>query len=392
MKRLLCLFTAILLALSLLPVTSFAMESNDKDFEAFLEEIGWEKQDYIDYLESKDWYLEDFESADELGTPLTEESIEPILTDYDLTREELNELLADYGDIEVGQDVLDSEYLLFAEEVYDYVGYYLDDTYGTLINDENLQELVERYGFASADELEEYLQQFDESIDHYEFIEDLDSIVDYYMNGGADLEAEIDELFLSMDLTEEEMDRLLEHFITIYEENPDFEDQLYTLSERMMAFGEFDSADDLTAEQIAELLDISNDMLDILQLDVKYYLVKDGVKKPLSVQSMMTMTSTDGADLLIELYNKQGDFLADIILTNEMFGSEIIKETGKDLQEAEQIVKEIPVKTATKAVEKTVKGGKLPNTASDYLQNTIIGLVIVLAGVVLFRRVWVKGQ
>jgi len=392
MKRLLCLFTAILLALSLQPATSFAMDSNDADFEAFLEEIGWEKQDYIDYLESKDWDLEYFEFVDELGTPLTEESIEPILTDYDLTREELNELLVEYGDIEEGQDVLDSEYLIFSEEVYEYVGYYLGGEFGTPINDENLQELVEKYGFASFDELEEYLQQFDESIDHYEFIEDLDLTVDYYMNGGAELEAEIDELFLSMDLTEEEMDRLLEHFLTVYEENPDFEDQLYTLSERMMAFEEFDSADDLTAEQIAELLDISNDMLDILQVDVKYYLVKDGVKKPLSVQSMMTMTSTDGADLLIELYNKQGDFLADIILTNEMFGSDIIKETGKDLQEAEQIVKEAPVKTATKAVEKTVKGGKLPNTASDYLQNTIIGLVIVLAGVVLFRRVWVKGQ
>ena len=392
MKRLLCLFTAILLALSLQPATSFAMDSNDADFEAFLEEIGWEKQDYIDYLESKDWDLEYFEFVDELGTPLTEESIEPILTDYDLTREELNELLVEYGDIEEGQDVLDSEYLIFSEEVYEYVGYYLGGEFGTPINDENLQELVEKYGFASFDELEEYLQQFDESIDHYEFIEDLDLTVDYYMNGGAELEAEIDELFLSMDLTEEEMDRLLEHFLTVYEENPDFEDQLYTLSERMMAFEEFDSADDLTAEQIAELLDISNDMLDILQVDVKYYLVKDGVKKPLSVQSMMTMTSTDGADLLIELYNKQGDFLADIILTNEMFGSDIIKETGKDLQEAEQIVKEAPVKTATKAVEKTVKGGKLPNTASDYLQNTIIGLVIVLAGVVCFRRVWVKGQ
>ena len=392
MKRLLCLFTAILLALSLQPATSFAMDSNDADFEAFLEEIGWEKQDYIDYLESKDWDLEYFEFVDELGTPLTEESIEPILTDYDLTREELNELLVEYGDIEEGQDVLDSEYLIFSEEVYEYVGYYLDGEFGTPINEENLQQLLEDYGFASREELEEYLQQFDESIEYYDYIEDLDSIVDYYVNGGAELEAEIDELFLSMDLTEEEMDRLLEHFLTVYEENPDFEDQLYTLSERMMAFEEFDSADDLTAEQIAELLDISNDMLDILQVDVKYYLVKDGVKKPLSVQSMMTMTSTDGADLLIELYNKQGDFLADIILTNEMFGSDIIKETGKDLQEAEQIVKEAPVKTATKAVEKTVKGGKLPNTASDYLQNTIIGLVIVLAGVVLFRRVWVKGQ
>lgn len=392
MKRLLCLFTAILLALSLQPVTSFAMDSNDADFEAFLEEIGWEKQDYIDYLESKDWDMEYFETVDELGTPLTEESIEPVLTDYDLTRDELNELLVEYGEIEVGQDVLDSEYLIFAEDLYDYVGYYLDGEFGTPINEENLQQLLEDYGFASREELEEYLQQFDESIEYYDYIEDLDSIVDYYVNGGADLEAEIDELFLSLDLTEEEMDRLMEHFLAVYEENPDFEDQLYTLSERMMAFEEFDSADDLTAEQIAELLDISNDMLDILQIDVKYYLVKDGVKKPLSVQSLMTMTSTDGADLLIELYNKQGDFLADIILTNEMFGSEIIKETGKDLQEAEQIVKEVPVKTATKAVEKTVKGGKLPNTASDYLQNTIIGLVIVLAGVVLFRRVWVKGQ
>lgn len=392
MKRLLCLFTAILLALSLQPVTSFAMDSNDADFEAFLEEIGWEKQDYIDYLESKDWDMEYFETVDELGTPLTEESIEPVLTDYDLTRDELNELLVEYGEIEVGQDVLDSEYLIFAEDLYDYVGYYLDGEFGTPINEENLQQLLEDYGFASREELEEYLQQFDESIEYYDYIEDLDSIVDYYVNGGADLEAEIDELFLSLDLTEEEMDRLLEHFLAVYEENPDFEDQLYTLSERMMAFEEFDSADDLTAEQIAELLDISNDMLDILQIDVKYYLVKDGVKKPLSVQNLMTMTSTDGADLLIELYNKQGDFLADIILTNEMFGSEIIKETGKDLQEAEQIVKEVPVKTATKAVEKTVKGGKLPNTASDYLQNTIIGLVIVLAGVVLFRRVWVKGQ
>jgi len=392
MKRLLCLFTAILLALSLQPVASFAMGSNDKDFEAYLAEIGWEKQDYLDYLKSKDLSMSDFESVDELGTPLTEESIKPILTDYDLTREELNELLVEYGEIEEGQDVLDSEYYIFAEELYETVGYYLEDDYGTPINDENLQQLLEDYGFASKAELEEYLQQFDESIEYYDYIEDLDYTVDYYINGGADLEAEMDELFQSLQLTDEEMERLFEHFMTVYENNPDFEDQLLALSDRMMAFAEFESADELTAEQIAELLDISNDMLDILQLDVKYYLVKDGVKQPLTIQAMMTMTSTNGADLLIELYNKQGDFLADVILTKELFGSDLINETGKDLQEAEKIVKETPVKASTKAVQKTVKGGKLPNTASDYLQNTMIGLVIVLAGVVLFRRVWVKGQ
>lgn len=392
MKRLLCLLTAILLALSLQPVASFAMESNDKDFEAYIAEIGWEKQDYLDYLKSKDWSMSDFESVDELGTPLTDESIKPIMTDYDLTREELNELLVEYGDIEEGQDVLDDEYDIFAEHLYETVGYYLEDDYGTPITDENLQQLLDDYGFASKAELEEYLQQFDESIDYYDYIEDLDYTVDYYINGGADLEAEMDELFQSLQLTDEEMERLFEHFMTVYENNPDFEDQLLALSDRMMAFAEFESADELTAEQIAELLDISNDILDIFQLDVKYYLVKDGVKQPLSIQAMMTMTSTNGADLLIELYNKQGDFLADVILTKELFGSELINETGKDLQEAEKIVKETPVKASTKAVQKTVKGGKLPNTASDYLQNTMIGLVIILAGVVLFRRVWVKGQ
>ena len=50
--------------------------------------------------------------------------------------------------------------------------------------------------------------------------------------------------------------------------------------------------------------------------------------------------------------------------------------------------KQEPVKKQTNgAVQKTIKGGKLPETASNYVTNTLIGLVLVAAGFVLFRKV-----
>ncbi|MGP7818770.1 processed acidic surface protein [Niallia sp. 01092] len=79
MKRILCLLSAVMIGLSFSPAATFAIESDDKDLELFLQDIGWDKQDYIDYLKSKDWNLEEFESTDDLGTPITEESIQPVL-------------------------------------------------------------------------------------------------------------------------------------------------------------------------------------------------------------------------------------------------------------------------------------------------------------------------
>ncbi|TRZ38489.1 processed acidic surface protein [Niallia circulans] len=395
MKRLLSFFTAIILALSLQPVASFAMGAGDSEFEAFLAEIGWGKQDYLDYLESKGGSLDDYDSVIYLGTPLTEESIRPLLTDYGITRVELNELLTEFGDIEKGQDVLDIEFPFFAESLYEYVGYYLEmPVDGTPINDDNLQELLDDYGFSSKAELEKYMQRFEIYLDEFVTIEDLRESVAYYVNSKADLEERTKGLFQSLPLTANEVERLLEHFKEIDSENPNLKKQLTALSDRMIEFDDFESARELTAEQIADLLDISNQLLNLLQVDANYSLMKDGATKAITIQSLMALTSTNGADLLIQLNNKKGQNLADIVLTHEMFGSKLIKELGKDLQEALQFMKDTdvtPVKTATKAVEQTVKGGKLPNTASDYVQNSIVGLMIALVGVLVFRRVWMRG-
>ncbi|RLL43902.1 processed acidic surface protein [Oceanobacillus piezotolerans] len=403
MKHLFSVLLTIVIGIGVLPVMTYAIELNEPEFEKFLKDIGWDKQDYVDYLESKEWDLEYFESVDELGTPLSEESVQLVLEEFGLSREELNELLVEYGDLEEGQDVLEGTWIIFSEELHEYVDFYLNGWEGTPIDEDNLQQLLDDYGFESKEALEQFLNENDDSIENYEYIEDLYLAVDFHLDD-LDLD-EIYGLFTEIGLTNEELEKLFAHLETLDYEDPAFLDKLIELSERMMAFEDFETAGELSAEQIAELFDIFYDMLNLFEVETKYYLVKDGEKQTVSFETLMTMDTTKGYDLLIEIYNKQGEFLADILLTADMFGSDLIQETGKDIKQAEEILTENQkASPALKAAEgakeaktakppvKTVKGGELPATASDYAGNALVGLAFVLAGVFLFRRLRIKGN
>lgn len=402
MKRLAVFLLVLGFALSTMPFSAFAIESDDAEFDQFLTEIEWEKQAYLDYLESKDWSLEEFDTADELGTPLTEEGVQALTTKLELTRTELNQLLYEYGDIEYGQDVLDGMYLIFIEDLEYYIEFYMEDVadyIGTPIDATNLQELMDEFGFASEKELEAFLQEYDDSLASYEYIEDLESSLMFYQDmGDYEIDIDFDGLFTELGLTEEEIERLVAHLDTLDYEDPAFEEKLMQLSDRMMAIGEFETAEELTAEQIAELMDIYSDMTDLLEVKATYYFVKDGQKTPVSLAALMTLESTEGADLLIEIYNLKDVFLADILLTADMFGSDLIAGTGEDLNTIEKVITAPPVaekpavvapaptSPATPTTTQTVTGGKLPATASDFAVNAIFGLALLVAGIALFRR------
>jgi len=178
LKQLFVVLLTVILTI-FIPVSTSATEANDPQFESFLKKIGWDKQDYLDYLKSKHWDLDYFDSKDELGTPLTEKAIQSALKEFDLTREELNTLLVEFGDLEKGQDVLQGEWIIFTEELHDYVKHYLNDY--TLINEKNLQDLLTSYEITSKQELETILVQFDDSLENYKYLENLESIVDLYL-------------------------------------------------------------------------------------------------------------------------------------------------------------------------------------------------------------------
>ncbi len=204
-------------------------------------------------------------------------------------------------------------------------------------------------------------------------------------------------------LTSEELNRIEAHFTSLEDElsNEATLNRLDQLGERLAAFEDFDTATELSADQIAELMSIYKEMLSIFHLDAKFALVQGGNERPLSLTDLINLEELKNASLKISLYTTDGKFLADMVITGDMFNSDIITDTGKEVEKSAEAVakpaqaqkpavekKQEPVKKQTNgAVQKTVKGGKLPETASNYVTNTLIGLVLVAAGFVLFRKV-----
>jgi processed acidic surface protein len=397
------LFMSLLVVLGLVvsPLYSFAAVDETK-LQDYLNEVGWTKVELEEYLDFYGFTLDEFYDLEDLtsflGPVLTEENLADLLAEHGLTLEEATALLILNGELEEGQAILD---------VYTFVDDLDIDLYYynlTPITDENLQELLDLYDL-TMEELISLLEEHGDSLERYEYIEDLEWTVEYYLfYYEEDIDfSEIDDLFDQLGLTYEELDRLFEHFLTLDLENPAFLDRLEKLADRMMAFEDFDEVSDLTPAQIAELLDIFTQLLDLFEIDVKFYLVKENEKKPVSLATLMTMTSTDGYGLLIELYNKQGEFLADLLFTADMLGSDIIVETGKDLKKTEKVIVKQTEKKAEKKAEKkpapaekkpitkTEKGAKLPKTASNYLVNAASGLAVALAGFAIYRRFRVKG-
>lgn len=330
MKRLFPAILAAVLAIWALPVSAFAaVDSKNPEFQSFLKEIGLSEDEFITYFEDVHGYtLEDFDSV---------------------------------------------------QEIKDYLG--------ETINQENLKALLAEFGMTQK-ELEQLLEENGLSLDDFIFIEDLEAEIYYLAIGSIDEEAIIEALS-EFGLTSDEIDRLGSHLQKVLENADEeaFLNRLLDLSERMMAFPDFDSASDLTPAQIAELLSIWDEFLNLFQLKVDYYLVKNGIDTPISISALIQMDTIDGADLLIKVFSNDGEFLADLLITKEMFGSDLITDTGKKISKAESAVKT----SDKKPVVKTVKGGKLPNTAAGYVPQAAAGLALIILGAFLFRRLKVKG-
>ncbi len=394
MKRLLSALLSVVLVFGLLPYAAFAqVDPQDEDFKNYLQEIGMTEEDFTAYLSDVyDYSLDDFEDLTDLqeflGPLVNETNLQELLEEFEMTEEELVKLLEENG------TSLDE--FIFYEDLYWQVSDFLYTAELTPITDENLQELLDEFDFESKEELEAFLNKYDDSLENYDNMEDL------YMAVGEHIFMESkDEMINTLDsfgLSLAEANNLANHLLAILE-NPDLDQEQFLakmdeIGQRLMNFPEFESAEDLSAEDIAEFIDIWNDMLNLLDLKVEYYLSKDGKETAISFESLLNMDSTNGADLIIKILSKDGKLLADMKVTKEMFGSDFLQETGKTIDKtketAEDVTKAVEKVPAVK-VAKTVKGGKLPNTGSDYLPNALAGFALFLFGIFAIRKVRAKG-
>lgn len=273
---------------------------------------------------------------------------------------------------------------------------------GEVINNDksNLTFILEKYDL-SMEELEALLDNYGESIDDYIYLGDLIDTIEYdlYLEGEfAFIDEElINDLLITFQeefgLTEEEVQTLTNHLASLEEKLSSYESikKLEGLGEKLEAFGNIESLDDLSDDEIQKLLAIYNEFLDLMELKLEFSLIKNGAESELSLMNLVSMKELINANLKINIYDLSGNLLADLIVTGEMVdsgtASEIGKEIDKAAEKAGEEVAKAPQSTSasTSSVIKTEKGGKLPNTAGNYGTNVLLGFMISLLGAFVYR-------
>jgi len=280
-----------------------------EDIDQILTELGWSQQELIDYLEYYELSLDDFETAEDLrfmlGTPITDENLAELLASYEMTRQEMDVVLAEFG----------------------------------------------------------------ETLDDYYFIEDLDVALSFYLDHDGEM-AEIEEFLALIGLTDEEVDSLFNHFMALDEQQ--LEQEMEGIITRLDPFLMMEDMTVLTDAQQDELVSILQDMMKVLQLDARFYLDdNNGVRTEVTFKELMNMEELYGNTLTIELYNTNGDMLLDMSLSEDMLSSEFFIESGIELAEVGDMAGELT----------NLLHNRLPDTASSLWMNMLLGLLAIGVGI-----------
>ncbi|PAW28364.1 processed acidic surface protein [Peribacillus simplex] len=347
MKRYFSFFVALIVLFSLgsSGTKGFAATKiNQDELNAYLSEVRMTQEELEEYLSYYDLTLNELKSAEELretlGPAVTPETLQNLLKQYEMTEAELTELLMEYGELEEGDSIIDTFHFIY-----------------------DIEDIIDLEMDYDEEEME-----YDE-----EEISDL-----------------MDGLFTEIGLTDEELDRFMNHLLPIVED-PSFESRLMAISDRMNQLEYFETIDELSAEQVAELLSIYNDLQSLLQIQFKFSLIQDGVTTNLSLEALFQLKELTNASLLVSIYDLNSHFLLDFTLTGEMIGSDLVKETGNDMKQSTEVISKVAEvkkekKKPSKPEHKTEKGGVLPKTAGNYLFGALCGLVLMGIAFGLIRK------
>lgn len=269
------------------------------------------------------------------------------------------------------------------EELQDYLAFYeltLEDfdtveelqwMLGTPITDENLNELLQNHGLTKQ-ELEVLLGEFGESLSDYHFIEDLDVALDFYTNN-EEYMLEIEDFLANIGLSDEEVERVFTHLLSIDETV--LEEEMERITTRLEPFMTVEDPAQLSEQQQQELFTVWEDMLTAFHLKANFYLV-NGTKTAISYNDLTSLDALNGNNVLVELYDLQGNLLLDMQLSNEMLTSDFIFDAGEEFIHVGELAGELT---------NELHDAKLPDTASPYGLNIIFGIFLIIAGVAFYR-------
>ncbi|WP_315906593.1 processed acidic surface protein [Priestia koreensis] len=369
---------------------------NQASLVQLLKENGQTLNDYVfvDYLWSDvDFYIEDKKPRDEQFDQKLDQYLQKVSKErgFNVTKDDIETILDYYYDEKL------EDYKTVDE---------LSDMLGEVIQKDlsNLTPLYEEYDLTEAS-LRKLLADNDETVNDYIFYDDLDSAVYDYTGGDESYNGDMFEaLAEELGLTQEELERLSKHFETISAKPTDPEElqRLSEISDSLGSIGDFDTLTELSPADLNKIRAAYEELLSMLELKASFKLIVGDQKKPITFEQLLQLKNIDNAKVEVTLYDKAGVFLADFVITGEMFGSDFIEETENNLEQgateeekpadkpAPSSTKEghaAPVKGDHQVVTKTENGARLPDTASSYPLAMMIGAGMIVAGFFMFRKV-----
>ncbi|WMJ87197.1 processed acidic surface protein [Anaerocolumna sp. MB42-C2] len=305
--------------------------------------------------------------SSERGFEVTKETVEAALADYDMRLDnfETVEQVSDFLGEVIQADLSNLDYIY---ETYD-------------LDKEALLKLLENNG---------------KEINNFIFLDDLEEIV-WTSNGGElpgfdDVLGGITSIMGKIGLTEDELQKLMNYFLSMedYFSDPALEKQLDAIGNRLLPFYDLADTKHLTDGQISELASIYEDLLSFFKLNAVLTFKSNGKETPISFEKLFQMLNNNELkdfNLIVELFGSDSQLLADFNIPSNIFGElvDVVEDSTEGVINA--VDKPAVTKPAKSKPEvKTIKGGKLPKTSSDYLPNALIGLFFVLTGVILYRK------
>jgi processed acidic surface protein len=209
MVRIKVMFVLMLTLPLLLNVPSANGAPPENEMNQYLAEIGWTKQELLDYLSYYEIPLDDFSTVEELkdvmGTPINSQNFQELLTKYGLTEKEFNDLMDHFGD----------------------------------------------------------------NLNDYKFIEDLDASVEFYVNNDEYM-AETENALGEFGITEEESEKFFNYLAAVEEKNMDQLDQIATNDTLWEKFVNVEDPSQLSDQDLDEMVQILEQTIDLYEIKMNF--------------------------------------------------------------------------------------------------------------------------
>jgi processed acidic surface protein len=239
----------------------------------------------------------------------------------------------------------------------------------------------------------ELLEKSGKSINDYIYVYDL---IEVASQANTDIpvmdEAMLFELLEMMDITDAELNKIAAYFASLesYFADPAFLEAFNSWTERVPNLEEFDNAEVLSPEQASQITAFFNEFFSIMKINPVISFIRDGKETMISFDELIQLREFDytTTDLKITLYGTDGTLLTDYFVTSEFI--DYLSGLYGEIPENEQDNTTKPVIKSSNqkpSVPKTVSGGKLPRTATNNIPGIILGGLLVLVGVLMFKKV-----